>query len=330
MNILNKNEAAALMNHFAENKKPFIFISDFEMINNHVISLDEVDPEYIMYDFNGVNNVACNSIELHSDIKTAVWNVSPVTPQEYAESFNHVINGLKRGDSFLVNLTARSRVTTDLSLKEIFIRSKAKYKLYIKDRFCSLSPESFVTIKDRKISSYPMKGTIDADIPEADRIIMDDIKEKAEHATIVDLIRNDLGICSLNVEVERYRYIDKLKTNVGNILQVSSKISGFLPDNLADNIGDIIFSMLPAGSISGAPKKKTIEIIRTAEGKPRGYYTGVAGIYDGNNLDSAVLIRSIETDGVGNMTFQSGGGITAKSDMKSEYEELIRKVYLPV
>ena len=86
--------------------------------------------------------------------------------------------------------------------------------------------------------------------------------------------------------------------------------------------------MLPAGSISGAPKPKTLEIIRSVEDGKRGYYTGVYGFFDGTNLDSAVAIRFIETH---NQTFyyRSGGGVTSQSNCAEEYQELLDKIYVP-
>jgi para-aminobenzoate synthetase component 1 len=145
----------------------------------------------------------------------------------------------------------------------------------------------------------------------------------------VDLIRNDLSLVAENVEVKRYRYIDKLKTNKHDLLQVSSEISGRLTQNYLERLGDILFSLLPAGSISGAPKPKTLEIIENAEGYERGFYTGICGWFDGENLDSAVMIRFIEQKG-DKLFFKSGGGITAQSDLQKEYEELIQKVYVPI
>ena len=130
------------------------------------------------------------------------------------------------------------------------------------------------------------------------------------------------------VHVERFRYIDRIATRRGDILQVSSEIAGRLPAGYEARMGDILFDMLPAGSVSGAPKSSTLRIIREAEGEPRGYYTGVFGYFDGQTLDSAVLIRFIEEE-QGRMYFRSGGGITAYSDCRSEYEEVIEKVYLP-
>jgi para-aminobenzoate synthetase component 1 len=191
------------------------------------------------------------------------------------------------------------------------------------------SPETFVRIENGKIYSYPMKGTIDASIDNAEEIIINDEKEKAEHITIVDLIRNDLSIVAQDVIVEKFRYIDNIKTHNKNILQVSSRIAGKMPDKYEESIGDIIFKLLPAGSVSGAPKKKTVEIIKYAENYERGYYTGICGIFDGKNLDSAVMIRFIEKIG-GELYFKSGGGITFMSDPQLEYQELIDKVYVPI
>jgi para-aminobenzoate synthetase component 1 len=170
-----------------------------------------------------------------------------------------------------------------------------------------------------------MKGTIDGNIPNAEELILSDTKELAEHATIVDLIRNDLSKVSKNVRVTKYRYYEQIKTQQGIIGQVSSEIEGILPENYNELIGDIIFDLLPAGSVSGAPKNKTKEIIAMAEQVERGYYTGVAGYFDGTNLDSCVLIRYLQSDKI----YRSGGGITAQSKALVEYEEMINKVYVP-
>ena len=191
------------------------------------------------------------------------------------------------------------------------------------------SSVSHLKIHDGRIYSYPMKGTLDASIPNAVDILMADRKEAAEHATIVDLIRNDLSRVATQVRVDRYRYIDVLHTNKGDILQTSSEISGQLPDDYREHLGDIIAAQFPAGSITGAPKRKTVEIIQEAEEYNRGFYTGVTGVYCEGNLDSAVMIRFVEQDAEGNLFFKAGGGITSKSDCRKEYEEVIRKIYLP-
>ena len=173
-----------------------------------------------------------------------------------------------------------------------------------------------------------MKGTIDASFPDAEKVILTNPKEAAEHATIVDLIRNDLSMVSQKVWVERYRYIDKIKTNDKTLLQVSSEVSGILPAEFDGEYGDLLLKLLPAGSITGAPKPSTVKISQDAENYARGYYTGVMGYFDGENFESAVMIRYIENQN-GQMVFKSGGGITAMSNARDEYQEIIDKVYLP-
>ncbi len=244
-------------------------------------------------------------------------------------TFNIVRQNILAGNSFLTNLTCRTPVDTNLTLEDIYYHSKAIYKLWVKDTFTVFSPEIFVRIHQGKISSYPMKGTIDASIPSAAQLLMNDPKEAAEHATIVDLIRNDLSMVANQVSVSRYRYIDTLQTNQGAILQTSSEIQGVLPENYPEHLGELIFRLLPAGSITGAPKKKTMQIIREAETYDRGFYTGIMGYSDGINLDSAVMIRFVEQEGE-KMYFKSGGGITCQSDAESEYNEMKQKVYVPI
>ena len=173
-----------------------------------------------------------------------------------------------------------------------------------------------------------MKGTIDARVLDAERVILEDYKERAEHYTIVDLIRNDLNRVAERVRVPRFRYIDRLGTSNGEILQVSSEVAGDLTGDCFSRLGDIVFGLLPAGSISGAPKPSTLNIIARAEKEPRGYYTGVFGYFDGEGFDSAVMIRFIEQRD-GKFYFRSGGGITINSDREAEYKEVLEKVYLP-
>ena len=132
-----------------------------------------------------------------------------------------------------------------------------------------------------------------------------------------------------NVQVTRFRYIEEIRTIHKNLLQVSSEISGDLPGDYNRHLGDLIVKLLPAGSVSGAPKQKTVEIIRMAEKETRGYYTGVVGIFDGNMLDSGVMIRFLQRDGE-DLYYRSGGGITVQSTAESEYQEAIDKVYVPL
>ena len=142
-------------------------------------------------------------------------------------------------------------------------------------------------------------------------------------------MRNDLARVATNVRVEDFRYIDRVKTLQGELLQVSSRIAADLPPNASEHLGDILFTLLPAGSISGAPKEATLQAIAEAEGEPRGFYTGVFGYFDGKDLDTGVLIRFIAEHPDGSLRYHSGGGITINSLCHDEYRESIAKVYLP-
>jgi para-aminobenzoate synthetase component 1 len=214
------------------------------------------------------------------------------------------------------------------SLEKVFETAIAPYKLLFPGKFVVFSPEQFVDIQKGVIRTFPMKGTIDAAVPDAKSILMNDIKEQEEHATVVDLLRNDLSIVAKEVEVVRYRYISEIQTSGKTLLQCSSEICGKLPGDYLNRLGSIFYSLLPAGSVTGAPKKRTVELIHQIEPEARGYYTGVFGVFDGEDLDSGVMIRMIEQRSDG-YYYRSGGGITYRSEMMQEYQEMIDKIYIP-
>lgn len=311
------------MNRWSAEGKPFAFLIDFDFEKPRLFAIDDTSellwktPEMQNFEFPVAPKVPVE------------WNVEPVSFPRYEKAFQLVQSHIHGGDTYLLNLTMPSRIKTNLSLEDIFRQSEAPYKIWLKKRFVCFSPEIFVRINDGVISSYPMKGTIDAALLDADQILLNDEKEVAEHHTIVDLIRNDLSMVAADVEVDRLMYLDRISTNRGDLLQMSSQISGKLPENYRQNIGSILAKLLPAGSICGAPKPKTVEIIKKAEQYDRGFYTGVFGIFDGTNLDSCVLIRYLEQQG-DELIFKSGGGITFLSDCPTEYNELIQKAYVPI
>ncbi len=254
--------------------------------------------------------------------------VFPMPFEIYLQGFYKAKKALHKGDTYLLNLTFATTVESDYSLKEIFARSNARYKLLYKDKFVVFSPERFISIRDGIIETNPMKGTIDASIPDAERKVLSHEKEHFEHNTIIDLLRNDLNMVAENVVVEKFRYVEKVTTHKGALLQVSSLIKGELQGSYIDRLGEIIYKLLPAGSVTGAPKTRTVEIIRQIENYNRGYYTGIFGYFDGENLDVAVAIRFIENIN-GQLFYKSGGGITALSDPQDEYNELLAKIYVP-
>jgi para-aminobenzoate synthetase component I len=290
-----------------------------------VISPQEAYLSNILFNFNGILNYQYDKVIL----STISLDPVPIPFDVYKKSFQYIQKQLNLGYSYLVNLTFKTPVQCKHTLSEIFQSASAKYRLLYKEKFVVFSPETFVKISNGQISTYPMKGTIDATIPGALEKILINKKEMAEHATIVDLLRNDLSIVADNVHVANYRYTEEIRSREKTLIQVSSKIVGELPHDYLSDLGNIIFGMLPAGSVTGAPKQKTLEIIDHSENYERGFYAGVAGYFDGENLDSCVLIRFIENEN-GQLFYKSGGGITTQSKVNEEYQELIDKIYVPV
>jgi len=325
-----KDVARERMDRFGAEGRPFLFLIDYAMRACVVEPLEEVDPARLLYAIGGRTNV----FALGDGAPELVWEPQFCTREEYDREFEVVIGHLRAGNSYLVNLTCETPVTCNLTLREVFDGTEARYKIWFDDRFVCFSPERFVRIgAEGRISTFPMKGTIDAALPEAERRVLEDAKEAAEHATIVDLLRNDLSRVATGVRVERYRYVDRVATHAGELLQVSSEISGQLRADWRDRVGSILFELLPAGSVTGAPKLRTLEIIAEAETYDRGYYTGVCGLFDGRELESGVMIRFLErAPGAerGEYLFKSGGGITFRSDRTAEYAEMKQKVYVPL
>ena len=380
-----KQEIIDKINRLASQDEPFLFVINYQGDKAFIRQLSDINPEECLFDFEGRGNFSDEMKNNSEKIAEISWQIAPPLYEDYERSFDIVKNNIMAGNSYLTNLTCKVPVSCNLSLEDIFNQAKGKYKLLLRRKrnqaedkaqqkeeeeaqnkadkkeenieeisnpFVCFSPETFVRIKNGRIYSYPMKGTLDASLPDAEKQLMEDRKEAAEHATIVDLIRNDLSRVAENVRVDKYRYIDVLHTNKGDILQTSSEISGRLPEDYRQHLGEILDAQLPAGSITGAPKDKTMQIIHEAEGYDRGFYTGIMGIYDQGEFNSAVMIRFIEeenspvdfeADGEKNfkanegkepkesreLYFKAGGGITSKSDCRREYEEVIQKIYLP-
>lgn len=319
--MLERAAAISKINELSEKKTPFFFFTDFHGSNAWIKPISEIDVSEIQFDFSGQSK--------DQTLPEFSFHKFPISQEQFGKSYQYVVDQINYGYSYLVNLTFKTPIRTDLSLTEIFNISRARYKLKFKEEFVVFSPETFVQIRDGYIYAYPMKGTINADIPNAENIILNDRKETAEHVTIVDLIRNDLSLIAEKVEVTRFRFITEVRTHEKRLLQVSSEIRGKLPAGYEAKMGEFLFQLIPAGSISGAPKPETLRIIASAETYSRGFYTGVCGFFDGKNLDSAVMIRFIEQE-KGKLYYKSGGGITSFSDLTKEYQEIIDKIYIPI
>lgn len=320
--MLNRDEAIRKINAFGKKGEPFVFLTDYLGERTYLEALERIDPGDLSFDFNGITNVASDSGDVHIDF-------DPVSREIFQDAFDRVVAEINYGNSFLANLTFETPIRLTASLDEVFRFSRAKYKIRFREDFICFSPESFVRISSNTVRSYPMKGTIRADEPDASVTILNDPKETAEHITIVDLIRNDLSSVATHVKVNKFRYLDNIKTSNGDLLQVSSEISGDLESGWREHLGDLIYALLPAGSITGAPKPKTVELLNEIETHNRGFYTGICGLFDGESLDSGVMIRFIEQRGRSHF-YKSGGGITSFSQLEAEYSEYINKIYVPV
>ena len=319
----NKENGFEHINTLAKKRTPFLFITSFDKNKIFAEPLDTLDDD-IFYKLEDWRNYP---VEHRS--KDFTFSKFPVDFNTYKKAMEEVLEEIRSGNTYLLNLTFRTPIKSSFSLKEIFTYARAKFKLYFKDEFICFSPERFVEIADDTIATYPMKGTTDANLPHAKENILSDEKEMAEHVMIVDLMRNDLGIIGSEVKVEQFRYVEKIQAGKKELFQVSSKITAKLPPEWRDHLGTLLEHLLPAGSISGTPKKSTLNIINRVEDYDRGFYTGVFGVFDGESLRSGVMIRFIEQENA-KLFYKSGGGITIDSDAQSEYDELIDKIYLPL
>jgi len=302
----------------ASSQTPFLFYTNFDASQTEVYTFDELKNEDIEFSFEAKNYTK----HPHFLVKY------PLDFKHYKKTFNAIIEHIKSGDTYLLNYTCSTPVETSLSLQEIYAHANAAFKLRVKNEFVCFSPERFIKIQDNTIFTYPMKGTIDASIDNAQAKILANAKETAEHIMVVDLLRNDLAMVSKEVKVSKFRYIDKIKAGNKELLQVSSEIQGKLENNWESELSKILQKLLPAGSITGTPKKRTVEIINDIEAHDRGYFTGVFGYFDGKTFDSAVMIRFVQSTKEG-LVYKSGGGITLDSNAKDEYQEMLDKIYIP-
>ena len=310
-----------LLNRLGREGEDFLFIISYDKSTLLAYRLDDIPSNLACYIKGKEFGTPPPYIQKEYDIKKY-----PISYSKYISKFNRVQQHISAGDTYLLNLTQPTPIKSSYTLEDFYTHSKAPYKLYIKDKFVCFSPECFIEINNNIISTHPMKGTIDASINNAKKKILSDNKEFAEHTMIVDLMRNDLNMVGSDTIVEEFRYIDEIYAGKKRLLQVSSHISSKLNSSWREHIGDILYTLTPAGSITGTPKKKTIKLIEKIEGYKRGFYTGIFGVCIGDTLKSAVMIRFVEIDN-NSFIYKSGGGITIDSDAKLEYQEMIDKVY---
>jgi para-aminobenzoate synthetase/4-amino-4-deoxychorismate lyase len=256
-----------------------------------------------------------------------------IAKDDYCARIREIKQYIAAGETYQVNFTDRVCVATNLSADQAFgalLRQQpVAYSALLNiadNHILSLSPELFFRIEGDRIVTRPMKGTMPrgldiAEDAEAVLRLQHDEKNRSEHVMIVDLLRNDLGrICTMgSVRVEDLFSVEKYET----LLQMTSTVSGTLRRGLS--YYEIFKAMFPSGSITGAPKIRTMQIIHEMEQTPRGIYTGAIGYISPNGSSTFnVAIRTLVLkDGEARMGV--GGGIVADSEPSEEYRECLLK-----
>ena len=258
-----------------------------------------------------------------------------VPPPSYAAAFARVQQELHAGNSYEVNLTYRTETRSDLDPATAYLRLRelnpAPYAGFLQHDvpgarawLLSSSPERYALVgADRMIETKPMKGTTPRGTDPADderlRLsLATDPRFRSENLMIVDLLRNDLSmVCEPGtvvvptlMEVESYETVHQLVSTVRG--------------HLADGVSTVaaLRALFPAGSMTGAPKLRTMQIIEDVEESPRGVYSGAFGwVAADGRADLGVVIRSLTTGGDGRYLLGTGGGITVQSDVASEWAE---------
>jgi anthranilate synthase component 1 len=258
---------------------------------------------------------------------------SPVSQITFERSVDLVKEHIVAGDIFQAVLSRRieCRIADDpfavyAALREINPSPYMYYLDFGDEKVIGASPEMLVRVEKRKVTTVPIAGTRPrgknpVEDEQLAQDLMDDAKERAEHTMLVDLARNDLGrVCRFgSVEVNEFMAIEKFS----HVQHIVSTVNGTLKDNL--DCYDAFRSCFPAGTVSGAPKIRAMQIINEQESSPRGIYAGAVG-YVGfdRNLDFAIAIRTAIVRN-GTAYVQVGAGIVADSVPASEWTETENK-----
>ncbi|WP_426245554.1 anthranilate synthase component I family protein [Nocardioides sp. LHG3406-4] len=260
---------------------------------------------------------------------------APPVPDEYAAAFVEVQEQLHAGNSYEVNLTHRLERGSPADPVDVYRRlrraSPAPYAGFLQHDLAdhrawllSSSPERYALIgADRTIETKPIKGTTPRgrSVGEDERLralLAADPRFRAENLMIVDLLRNDLSmVCEPgSVEVPALMQVE----SYASVHQLVSTVRGRLRDDVS-SVG-ALRALFPAGSMTGAPKLRTMEIIRDVESTARGVYAGAFGwVSADGRADLGVVIRSLMTGGDGRWLLGTGGGITVRSDVREEWAE---------
>ncbi|MEO9871377.1 anthranilate synthase component I family protein [Ekhidna sp.] len=264
--------------------------------------------------------------------KTMGIKQSNKSDEEYLEMVKKGIHHCHIGDVFQVVLSRSFKVPYQGDDFQVYrtLRSvnPSPYLFYFdygSFRIFGSSPEAQIVLKDGIAEIHPIAGTFrrtgndKADTELAEKLLKDP-KEDSEHVMLVDLARNDLSYSCEDVKVETYKEVQYYS----HVIHLVSKVTGKMKDNAS--FIDIVAETFPAGTLSGAPKIRAMEIIQENESDPRGFYGGAVGFMDfDGNFNHAIMIRSfLSKNNV--LKFQAGAGVVAQSKPESELQEVFNKV----
>ena len=258
---------------------------------------------------------------------------SNTTKEQFMKMVEKAISYIKAGDIFQVVPSQRFKVDLPIDLLEVYRKLKMinpspyMYIMGFDDlSLVGASPETLVKVDEGRVMTMPIAGTCPRgktkeEDKKLEENLLKDPKERAEHNMLVDLARNDIGKISKidTVKVTEYMTLQKFS----HVMHITSKVEGHLLEGLTGV--DVVKAILPAGTLSGAPKVRAMEIIEELENQKRGIYGGAIGYigYD-NSLDTCIAIRTIvKKDGVAYI--QAGGGVVFDSVPEKEYEESMNK-----
>lgn len=270
----------------------------------------------------------------HAPASSTTWTPL-VTRDEYDASVSRIRELIAAGDTYQVNytfpLTSRFNGDALAWYRDLCIAQGAEYSVYLdlgRYQVLCLSPELFFERRGNHVITRPMKGTVrrgrwPAEDRELAQWLANSPKDRAENVMIVDLLRNDLGKVSIpgSVRVSSLFDLERFET----VWQMTSTVESTLHDGTT--LVDLMRALFPCGSITGAPKISTMQIIRDLERFPRGAYTGAIGLLKpGGDCVFNVAIRTVVIDTeTGVATFGVGGGVTIDSTAEREYEECLVK-----
>jgi anthranilate synthase component I len=248
---------------------------------------------------------------------------------DYEASVRKAQEHIRAGDAFQIVLSQRAERPTSASALELYRalrRVNPSPYLFLLEldglALIGSSPETLVKKEGNRASVNPIAGTTERGPGDAERLLASE-KERAEHVMLVDLGRNDLSRVCLpgTVEIERFLEVERYS----HVSHLVSQVAGDLRDGVSPF--DLLRACFPAGTVSGAPKVRAMQLISELEGRRRGPYAGAVGyaLPDDGTLDTCIAIRTIVLrDGVAHL--QAGAGVVADSDPASEHEECLRKL----